>query len=72
MTFTLTKTAILNLTVNYANQLLDTRESETTEDFAYATGFCAASELWLKALGISPESNFVKEIINKCDKLREE
>lgn len=81
-TFTLTKNAIVNLIVDYADHLLDLREDEPyvafanstqvfTEDYAYDTGFCAAAELWMKALGISPESNMVQDIINIIEKRRE-
>ena len=62
-TFTLTKNAITNLIVNYADEFLRSREAETTEDYAYATGFCAAAESWMKTLGISPESNMVQDIL---------
>ena len=34
-------------------------------DYQSEMAFCASSEEWMRAIGISPESNFVEEIIEK-------
>ena len=61
-----TENNITRLIVNYGFNIWGLAEAETTEDFAYARGYIAAAESWMKALGISPESDTVKNIINHC------
>jgi len=34
-------------------------------DYAHHMAYCYASEEWMRAIGISPESNFVQNIIDK-------
>lgn len=71
ITFTTTRTILKNLLVDYATQLNVVRESEEDgdcdlEDYSYAIGYTNAVKRWLNsALGISPESDFVQNIINK-------
>ena len=74
--FKITNAAIENLIRTYANHKLACEELEKKlvnmlfakyDDLAYAhhAAYCHASEEWMSAIGISPNSNFVNNIIEE-------
>lgn len=76
-TFTVTNNALTNVLVSYAGHKLAAEEyyNDALEfgkedelyddaDYAHHTAYCAAAQEWMRMLGISPDCNFVSEIIN--------
>lgn len=67
-TFTLTENELRNLIYDYANEYYDVQYHYSES----ASGYCNCARNWMNVLGISPESNFVQEIIyNVCYKDKE-
>ena len=75
-TFTLTENALKNLISTYAHHKIICEEYQVEyEDdysilfdstaYAHRSACCQTAEEWMNVLGISPESNFVAEIIEK-------
>lgn len=74
--FTITENAIKNLISTYANHKVKAEkvleENDYDEellyddvDYQFNMGCCHTAEEWMRSIGISPESNFVQEIVNK-------
>ena len=65
---TLTENAVTNLIYDYAHHRVNVENDEDgscTETYGIDLVYCQAVEAWMNAIGISPQSNFVTEIINK-------
>lgn len=65
--FTVPETTIRNLITVYAGHKLvcekyETDDTEYNADYDYHLGNCYAAETWMRALGISPDSNYVYDI----------
>lgn len=74
-TFTITGNAVKNLINTYADHKLmcewyeenmDEDELDFDVEYTYHSACCATAEDWMRAIGISPESNFVAKIIDMC------
>ena len=74
--FTISYNAVVNLLHDYASHKLMCEEYEGDEryeeydlyddaEYSHHAACCATAENWLRAIGISPESNCVQEIIEK-------
>ena len=73
-TFTITENAVKNLINTYADHKLmcEWHEENIDEDelfddpeYSHHSACCATAENWMKAIGISPSSNYVVSVINK-------
>lgn len=74
----ITENALMNLLTTYANhrvaceRIIEEAESDEElvdlyddPDYSHHAAYCHSSEEWMGAMGISPESNFVEEILEK-------
>lgn len=73
--FKITENALTNLIISYSDHKLmcEAYEAEydldcdlyNDPDYSHHAAYCHAFEEWMRAMGISPESNFVTGIIEK-------
>ena len=68
--FVITETTIRNLITVYADHKLvcekyETDDTEYDANYDYHLGRCYEAETWMKALGISPDGNYVHDIYEK-------
>lgn len=74
--FTITENAIKNLISTYADHKVQVEktleENDYDEellyddvDYQFNMGCCQTAEDWMRTIGISPESNFVQEVVDR-------
>lgn len=68
--FTVPETTLRNLITVYADHKLvckkyETDDTEYDADYDYHLGRCYEAETWMRALGISPDSDYVHDIYEK-------